>query len=71
MNAAKRIKSQWWKYVLGLCIIVLHILPLYVLLAMSFKKMTDIGSRLAWPGYLYLDNYVRIFQKRNAVDRLL
>lgn len=63
MNAAKRIKSQWWKYVLGLCIIVLHILPLYVLLAMSFKKMTDIGSRLAWPGYLYLDNYVRIFQK--------
>lgn len=63
MKAVKSIKAQWWKYLLATGIIVLHILPLYVLLAMSFKQMTDIGSRLAWPSYVYFDNYIKIFKK--------
>lgn len=56
-------KSNWWKYLLGIVIIVFHMLPLYVLVVMAFKMKTDMSSLLSLPRYWYVDNFAKIFAK--------
>lgn len=56
-------RSNVWKYILGAVIVLFHVLPLYVLAVMAFKTKTDLSSLLTPPRYLYLDNFVKIFQK--------
>ncbi len=53
----KRKEKNGWKYVASLIIIVIYLLPIYVLIVMSFKEKTDFSSKLALPEYLYLENY--------------
>ena len=35
-------KSNWWKYLLAVVIVIFHVLPLYVLVVMAFKTKTDV-----------------------------
>ena len=39
-------KSNWWKYLLAVVIVIFHVLPLYVLVVMAFKTKTDMSSLL-------------------------
>lgn len=54
-------KSKWWKYVLSLLICIIYLLPVYVLINMSFKQFTDMTSRMLPPTYLFLDNFKSAF----------
>ena len=49
-------KSNWWKYLLAVVIVIFHVLPLYVLVVMAFKTKTDMSSLLTIPNYFYPDN---------------
>lgn len=55
-------KSNAWKYILGIVLILLYILPIYVLVIMAFKKPTDLGSRLIPPAYFDMGNFTSIIQ---------
>ena len=56
-------KSNWWKYLLAVVIVIFHVLPLYVLVVMAFKTKTDMSSLLTIPNYFYPDNFIKIFKK--------
>ena len=51
-----------WKYVVSACIIAVYVLPIYVLVAMALKKTNDLSSLLAFPGYAYFDNFIKVFE---------
>lgn len=61
-KSAKIKWSNWWKYVVGAFLIILYLLPIYVLIMMAFKKMTDFSSYLMPPEYFYLDNFIGVIQ---------
>ena len=64
-------KGGAWKYVLAVLIILIYILPLFVLVNMSFKRPTDFGSRLELPGYFDLINYSEAFQQGRIPNALM
>lgn len=64
----KRKKKEWWKYIVAALIIFITILPLYVLVAMSLKAPTDLGSRLSWPTYFYAGNYMKVLTESNLLN---
>lgn len=70
----KKIKHKkervWWKYIISLVIVVIYLLPIYVLVVMSFKEKTDFSSRLRLPGYLYLENYAKAIMEGGFLDAL-
>lgn len=63
-------RSNWWKYVLGILICVVYLLPVYVLVNMSLKQFTDMSSRLVPPNYLYLGNFTEAFEKSNVLTAM-
>ncbi len=58
----KEIKRDWWKYLLGLVIIVVYLLPIYVVITSSLKARGDETSRLLPPTELYWDNFIQVFE---------
>lgn len=65
------LKKKWWKYLLTVLVVLTVSLPLYVLVAMSFKEPTDLASRLTWPDYVYFGNYIEAFMKSNILKAYL
>lgn len=61
-------KSNWWKYLLAVVIVIFHVLPLYVLVVMAFKTKTDMSSLLTIPNYFYPDNFIKIFKKGEILN---
>lgn len=69
-NSKAKRKKKWknvWKYPVALFVICFTMLPLYVLLEMSLKEPTDLASRLTWPTYFYIDNYIKVLQESNLL----
>ena len=64
----KYIRKHWWKYILGLILVFLTMMPLYVLIEMSLKEPTDLASRLTWPNYIYFDNYIKVLKENNMLN---
>ena len=62
-KAGRKFRKQWWKYIISFIIIIIYLLPIYVLVVMSFKERNDFSSRLLLPDYLYLDNFIEAFRK--------
>lgn len=60
----------WWKYIVAFFIILINALPLYVLIEMSLKQSTDLASRLTWPDYIYLGNYLKILKNAGQSNLL-
>lgn len=67
---AKLKKSNWWKYVLAVCLVLVYLFPIYVLVSMAFKKMTDLSSYLLPPSYFYPDNFIKIIQSGKILPAL-
>ena len=67
-SAKKYWKRNWWKYPIAALIIFVTMMPLYVLIEMSFKEPTDLASRLTWPKKLYFGNYVDIIKNSGLVN---
>lgn len=70
-KGALGLRRDWWKYLLGIFLAVIYLFPVYVLVVMAFKKMTDPSSYMAPPGYLYLDNFVEIFKSGKIVPAFI
>lgn len=66
----KELKRDWWKYILGIAIIIFHILPIYVLVVMAFKSMSDSSSFLSLPQEIYTQNFVKVFESGNIPTAL-
>ncbi len=64
----KYVKANWWKYIVAALIIFVTMMPLYVLIEMSFKEPTDLASRLTWPTYFYLGNYKSVIQNSGLLN---
>ena len=52
-------KNQWWKYLLSAIILVIYLLPIYAVVMMAFKSVTDLSPRLSFPTKLYLGSFER------------
>ena len=61
-------ERNWWKYPIAFLVIFITVLPLYVLVEMSFKRPTDLASRLTWPKELYLGNYISVLQNSGILN---
>ncbi|MCI1935548.1 MAG: carbohydrate ABC transporter permease [Bifidobacteriaceae bacterium] len=66
-----RFAKNWWKYLLSILIVVVYCLPLYVLVTMALKKMTDTSSRLQLPTSLYWGNFTELFAEGSIGRALL
>lgn len=60
-----------WKYVLSVVLVVIYCMPLYVMLNMAFKSMTDSSSRLSSPKELFWGNFAQLFQEGSIVRALI
>ena len=67
-SAKKYWKQNWWKYPVAALIIFITMMPLYVLIEMSFKEPTDLASRLTWPKKLYFGNYISVIRNSGIVN---
>ena len=67
----KRKEKNGWKYIVGLLIVAVYLLPIYVLVVMSFKEKTDFSKKLSLPGYLYLENYRKAVVESGLLTALL
>lgn len=54
-------KSVWWCYIVAILLILIYLLPIYIMLNMSFRTIQDIGSKLALPDPWNLQNYIEVF----------
>lgn len=63
-------RSIWWKYVVGLFIAVIYLLPIYVLINMSLKSFTDLGSRIIPPSQVYWGNFNEVFKSGKFLPAL-
>ncbi|HEY9575666.1 MAG TPA: carbohydrate ABC transporter permease [Lachnospiraceae bacterium] len=52
---------RWWYQLIAVLLIIIFLLPVYVLLNMSFRTVQDIGSKLALPHTWNVQNYVDAF----------
>ena len=66
----QRVKQNWWKYLIAVCILVVYLLPIYVVVVTSLKPVTDHTSRLLPPTEIYWENYVRAFQNSNILNAI-
>ena len=56
-------KPKWWYYLVAVVVILIFLLPVYVLLNISFRTIQDIGSKLALPQTWTLANYTEVFTR--------
>lgn len=63
-------KKDWWKYLLSAVICLIYLCPVYVLVMMSFKGITDGSSRLAFPNIWTLQNYMKVFAESDLLRSL-
>lgn len=63
-------KRVWWKYLLSIVICLIYLCPVYVLLMMSFKGITDGSSRLALPNIWTFQNYIKVFLESDLLRAL-
>lgn len=64
----KELKTNGWKYVVGLVITAIYLSPLYILVGMAFKSKQDLSSRWMLPGYLHLDNFRTAIEKGGLLE---
>lgn len=48
--------------VVGLIVALIHIIPFYILLTVSFKDLRDMSSKWVFPGYWFTGNFVSAWQ---------
>ena len=55
---------------LAAVILIIYLLPVYVVVVMSLKPMTDHTSRLLPPVEIYLENYLKVFKNSNILNAM-
>lgn len=57
--------KKWLIAIGSIIVIALHTIPFYILLTSSFKAADDLSSKWAFPGYVYLDNFLNAWNEAN------
>ncbi len=60
INTNKR-GGQAIDYVISIFLILLYLLPIYVLINLSLRYLTDLTPRLYWPSLVTFENYIEAF----------
>lgn len=55
---------------LSLLILIVHFVPFYILISVSFKRQMDLSSRWKMPDYFSLDNFRLAIEKGNLLSAL-
>lgn len=65
-------QNKWsWKTVVAVCLILIHFIPFYILISVSFKEQMDLSSRWNFPNYLYLENFILALEKGGLLQALV
>lgn len=62
--------SSWWKYLIGAVIVVIYLIPIYAVVVVSLKPVTDHSSRLLLPETLYIQNYIKVLTSGGLLNAL-
>lgn len=68
--SAKKKKGTIKRSILAIVISLIHIIPLYILVGLAFKRPDDLSSRWLLPNYLYLDNFKIAIEQGNILRGL-
>lgn len=60
-----------WKTLVAAIILLIHFVPFYILISVSFKKQMDLTSRWSLPRYLNLENFVLALEKGGLLRALM
>ncbi len=58
--------STWWCYIVAVLLILIYLLPIYIMLNLSFRTIQDVGSKLSLPSCEFPELY-RCIQKRRPL----
>jgi raffinose/stachyose/melibiose transport system permease protein len=56
-------EKNGWCYFVGILLSVFYLLPIYVLINMSFRTVTDFQDKLGLPAQWYVQNYIDVFTR--------
>lgn len=54
--------KDWWKYLIGILILVIYLFPFYVVINVSLKASNDLTSRIHFPDEIVWDNFKNVIQ---------
>ena len=54
--------STWWCYIVAVLLILIYLLPIYIMLNLSFRTIQDVGSKLSLPATWNFQNYIDVFK---------
>ena len=54
--------STWWCYIVAVLLILIYLLPIYIMLNLSFRTIQDVGSKLSLPAMWNFQNYIDVFK---------
>ncbi|MGL5694751.1 MAG: carbohydrate ABC transporter permease [Peptostreptococcaceae bacterium] len=63
-------KGSIKRSILAVIISIIHIIPIYILIGVAFKRPDDLSSRWILPNYLYLDNFKVAIEQGNILRGL-
>ena len=52
--------STWWCYIVA--VLLIYLLPIYIMLNLSFRTIQDVGSKLSLPAMWNFQNYIDVFK---------
>lgn len=58
----KKIQNNILSWILSALLCLVYLFPFYIIIVLSLKPKNDLGSRLALPKTLYLDNYINVLK---------
>ncbi len=59
----KKKRFRWWIIIIAIIVCVFALWPLYELINLSLRDITDYSSRLTWPEVTKWENYITALQK--------
>lgn len=65
-------KKMWsWKIPVSVIILLIHFIPFYILISVSFKEQMDLTSRWSLPTYLSFENFILALEKGGLLRALI
>ena len=65
-------QKKWsWKIIVAVALLVIHFVPFYILISVSFKKQMDLSSRWSLPGYINTENFTLALEKGGLLQALI
>ena len=70
MKNKKIRKRNWWLYLIGAVVIIVHIIPIYILVGVAAKSSMDTSSRWIMPAYIEWNNFKEALDGGNMLMAL-